>query len=152
MFLSSLAAISFWLLTLLVVVGLYKLYNYIMITFVGRAQDDIFEYLRLNFISWSFQNLLHSSSLLSSDIHVSEKQAQALANYIRANGTTILRQGRNLFLWNNLTQSILVNFLKIVFLVKWFVFLLRLFSLVSFFSSASMLVYQWMHWHLHWSV
>ena len=43
MFLSSLAAISFWLLTLLVVVGLYKLYNYIMITFVGRAQDDIFE-------------------------------------------------------------------------------------------------------------
>lgn len=43
MFLSSLAAISFWLLTLLVVIGLYKLYNYIMITFVGRVQDDIFE-------------------------------------------------------------------------------------------------------------
>jgi hypothetical protein len=44
MFLSSLAAISFWLLTLLVVVGLYKLYNYVMATFVGRVQDDIVEY------------------------------------------------------------------------------------------------------------
>jgi hypothetical protein len=43
MFLSSLAAISFWSLALLVVVGLYKLYNYVMATFVGRAQDDIFE-------------------------------------------------------------------------------------------------------------
>lgn len=52
------------------------------------------------------------SSLLSSDVHVSEKQAQALANYIRANGTMILRQARSLFLWTNLTQSILVNQLK----------------------------------------
>ena len=43
MFLSSLAAISFWLLAFLVVVGLYKLYNYVMATFVGRIQDDIFE-------------------------------------------------------------------------------------------------------------
>ena len=43
MFLSSLAAISFWLLALLIVVGLYKLYNYVMVTFVGRVQDDIFE-------------------------------------------------------------------------------------------------------------
>jgi hypothetical protein len=44
MFLSSLAAISFWLLAFLLVVGLYKLYNYVMVTFVGRVQDDIFEY------------------------------------------------------------------------------------------------------------
>lgn len=43
MFLSSLAAISFWFLAFLVVIGLYKLYNYVMATFVGRVQDDIFE-------------------------------------------------------------------------------------------------------------
>ena len=43
MCLSSLAAISFWLLALLVVVGLYKLYNYVMATFLGRVQDDVFE-------------------------------------------------------------------------------------------------------------
>lgn len=47
MFLSSLAAVSFWLLAFLVVVGLYKLYNYVMTTFVGRVQDDIFEYENL---------------------------------------------------------------------------------------------------------
>jgi len=44
MFLSSLAAVSFWLLASLLFVGLYKLYNYVMATFVGRVQDDIFEY------------------------------------------------------------------------------------------------------------
>ena len=43
MFLSSLAAIAFWLLAFLLVTGLYKLYNYVMVTFVGRARDDIFE-------------------------------------------------------------------------------------------------------------
>ena len=43
MFLSSLAAISFWLLAFLVIVGLYKLYNYVMVTFVGGIRDDIFE-------------------------------------------------------------------------------------------------------------
>jgi len=45
MFLSSLAAVSFWLLASLVVVGLYKLYNYVMATFVGRVQDDVLEYV-----------------------------------------------------------------------------------------------------------
>ncbi|CAF1253075.1 unnamed protein product [Adineta ricciae] len=89
MFLSSLAAISFWLLALLVVVGLYKLYNYVMATFVGRIQDDIFD------------------AMFSSEIHISEQQAQALASYVRKNGTSILRQARSLFLWNNLTNSIL---------------------------------------------
>ncbi|UJR10633.1 hypothetical protein I4U23_014830 [Adineta vaga] len=89
MFLSSLAAISFWLLALLVVVGLYKLYNYVMATFVGRVQDDIFD------------------SLFTSDMHISERQAQALASYVRTNGTSIIRQARSLFLWNNLTNSIL---------------------------------------------
>ena len=44
MFLSSLAAVSFWLLAFLLITGLYKLYNYVMATFVGRVQDDIFEY------------------------------------------------------------------------------------------------------------
>jgi hypothetical protein len=91
MFLSSLAAISFWLLASLVVIGLYKLYNYVMATFVGRVQDDIFD------------------SILTSDVQITERQAQALANYIRANGTSVLKQAQSLFLWNNLTNSIIVN-------------------------------------------
>jgi ABC-type multidrug transport system fused ATPase/permease subunit len=96
MFLSSLAAISFWLLALLIVVGLYKLYNYVMATFVGRVQDDIFD------------------SLFSSDVHISERQANALANYIRANGTSILRQARSIFLWNNLTNSIIFGLILFI--------------------------------------
>ncbi|CAF3376626.1 unnamed protein product [Rotaria sp. Silwood1] len=97
MFLSSLAAISFWLLAFLVIVGLYKLYNYVMVTFVGRIQDDIFD------------------SSFSSDMHISDKQAQALANYIRTNGTSVLRQARSLFLWNNLTNSIIFGLMLFVF-------------------------------------
>jgi len=97
MLLSSLAAISFWLLAFLVVVGLYKLYNYVMATFVGRVQDDIFD------------------SIFSSDVHISERQAQALANYIRANGTSVLRQARSLFLWNNLTNSIIFGLVLFAF-------------------------------------
>jgi len=97
MFLSSLAAIPFWLLALLVVVGLYKLYNYLMATFVGRVQDDLFD------------------TLFASDVHISERQAHALANYIRANGTTVLRQARSLFLWNNLTNSIIFGLVLFVF-------------------------------------
>jgi len=97
MFLSSLAAISFWLLASLIVVGLYKLYNYVMATFVGRVQDDIFD------------------SLFTSDVHISEKQAQEMANFIRANGTGLLKQGRSLFLWNNLTNSIIFGLILFVF-------------------------------------
>jgi len=97
MFLSSLAAISFWLLAFLVVVGLYKLYNYVMATFVGRAQDDIFD------------------TIFPPDVNISERQAQALANYIRANGTSLLKQARNLFLWNNLTNSIIFGLILFVF-------------------------------------
>jgi len=97
MCLSSLAAVSFWLLASLVVVGLYKLYNYVMATFVGRVQDDIFD------------------SIFSSDLHITERQAQALANCIRANGTTVLRQARSLFLWNNLTNSIIFGLVLFVF-------------------------------------
>lgn len=89
MFLSSLAAVSFWLLASLIVVGLYKLYNYVLATFLGRVQDDVFD------------------SIFASDLNISERQAQALANSIRANGTTLLRQARSLFLWNNLTNSTL---------------------------------------------
>lgn len=92
MFLSSLAAISFWLLALLIVVGLYKLYNYVMATFLGRVQEDIFD------------------SVFSADVSISERQAQALANYLRANGTSLLRQGRSLFLWNNLANSLVFGF------------------------------------------
>jgi len=67
-----------------------------MVTFVGRAQDDIFE------------------SIFSSDLHISERQAQELANYIRANGTTLLRQARRIFLWNNLTNSIIFGLILFV--------------------------------------
>jgi len=92
MFLSSLAAIAFWLLAFLVAVGLYKLYNYVMVTFVGRVQDDIFD------------------SIFPPDVNISERQAQALANSIRINGTNLLKNARNLFLWNNLPNSILFGF------------------------------------------
>jgi hypothetical protein len=44
MFLSALAAVSFWSLAFLILSGLYKLYNYLMATFLGRVQDDVFEY------------------------------------------------------------------------------------------------------------
>jgi len=97
MFLSSLAAISFWLLALLIVVGLYKMYNYVMTTFVGRVQDDIFE------------------SIFPPDVNVSERQAQALANYIRSNGTSLLKHARNLFLWDNITNSTLFGLILFVF-------------------------------------
>lgn len=97
MFLSSLAAISFWLIALLTLVGVYKLYNYVMATFLGRVHEDIFD------------------SIFSADLNISERQAHALANAIRANGTMLLRQGRSLFLWNNLTNSILFGLLLFVF-------------------------------------
>jgi hypothetical protein len=97
MFLSSLAAISFWLLAVLVAIGLYKLYNYVMATFVGRVQDDIFD------------------SIFPPDVNISERQAQALANAIRANGTSLLKHARSLFLWNNLTNSILFGLVLFLF-------------------------------------
>jgi ElaB/YqjD/DUF883 family membrane-anchored ribosome-binding protein len=97
MFLSSLAAISFWLLAVLAAIGLYKLYNYVMATFVGRVQDDIFD------------------SIFPPDVNISERQAQALANAIRANGTSLLKHARSLFLWNNLTNSILFGLVLFLF-------------------------------------
>lgn len=97
MFLSSLAAVSFWLLAFLVVIGLYKLYNYVMTTFVGRVQDDIFE------------------SIFPADVNITEQQAQALANAIRANGTSLLKSARSLFLWKNLSNSILFGLVLFVF-------------------------------------
>lgn len=42
-------------------------------------------------------------------MNVSERQTQAIANAIRINGTSLLKQARSLFLWKNLTNSILVN-------------------------------------------
>ena len=48
------------------------------------------------------------SSIFPPDVNISERQAQALANSIRANGTSLLKHARNLFLWNNLTNSTLV--------------------------------------------
>jgi len=97
MFLSSLAAISFWLLAVLVAIGLYKLYNYVMATFVGRVQDDIFD------------------SIFPPDVNISERQAQALAHSIRINGTSLLKHARNIFLWKNLTNSILFGLVLFLF-------------------------------------
>jgi hypothetical protein len=48
-------------------------------------------------------------------VNISERQAQALANAIRANGTSLLKHARSLFLWNNLTNSILVIKIEIFF-------------------------------------
>ncbi|CAF0816296.1 unnamed protein product [Adineta steineri] len=97
MFLSSLAAVSFWLLAFLVVIGLYKMYNYVMATFVGRVQDDIFD------------------SIFPSDVTISERQAQAIAHAIHVNGTKLLRHARNIFLWNNLVNSTLFGLVLFVF-------------------------------------
>jgi len=88
MFLSAMAAVAFWFLALLIVIGLYKFYNYIMITFVGRVQDDIFE------------------SIFPPDVHVSEQQARAWANSICSTGTSLIKSARNLFLWKNFTSSL----------------------------------------------
>lgn len=106
MFLSSLAAIAFWLLAFLLITGLYKLYNYVMATFVGRVQDDLFEYV--NSIEERKKNEF-SRSIFPPDVNVSERQTQAIANAIRIHGTNLLKQARSLFLWKNLTNSILVN-------------------------------------------
>ena len=116
MCLSSIAAISFWFLALLVTAGLYKLYNSVMAAVIGRSQDDIFECVELLNDYQLFLYTFKFSSIFSSDIHVSDRQAYALANYIRVNGTSILRQTRNLFLWDNLTNSFLVNNLNISFI------------------------------------
>ncbi|UJR35194.1 hypothetical protein I4U23_027961 [Adineta vaga] len=97
MFLSSLAAISFWSLAFLVVIGLYKMYNYVMATFVGRIQDDKFE------------------AIFPSDMSISERHAQAMAHSIRINGTHALQHARDLFLWKNLTNSILFGLILFVF-------------------------------------
>ncbi len=55
------------------------------------------------------------SSIFPPDVNISERQAQALANAIRANGTSLLKHARSLFLWNNLTNSILVIKIEIFF-------------------------------------
>jgi len=68
-----------------------------MATFVGRVHDDLFD------------------SIFPPDVNVSERQAQQLANYIRVNGTTILKQTRNLFLWNNMTQSVIFGLVLFAF-------------------------------------
>ncbi|CAF1124036.1 unnamed protein product [Adineta ricciae] len=97
MFLSSLAAISFWSLAFLLIVGLYKMYNYVMATFVGRIQDDKFE------------------AIFSPDVSISERRAQEIAHSIRINGTHLLQHARDLFLWKNLTNSVLFGLVLFVF-------------------------------------
>ncbi|CAF3822740.1 unnamed protein product [Rotaria magnacalcarata] len=97
MCLSSLAAISFWLLAFLIVVGLNKLYNYVMTTFVGSARQDIFD------------------SIFSSDIAISKQQADELAEQIQVNGTSLLKHARNIFLWQNLTNSAMFGLVLFIF-------------------------------------
>lgn len=46
--------------------------------------------------------------MLPANIAISEKQATDLANHIRINGTSLLKHGRDLFLWQNLINSTLV--------------------------------------------
>ena len=53
-----------------------------------------------------------SRSIFPPDVNVSERQTQAIANAIRIHGTNLLKQARSLFLWKNLTNSILVNFIR----------------------------------------
>jgi hypothetical protein len=54
-------------------------------------------------------SLLQFSSIFPPDMNISERQAQALATSIRVNGTNLLKFARNLFLWKNLTNSVLVR-------------------------------------------
>ena len=58
------------------------------------------------------------SSIFPADVNISERQTQAFANAIRVNGTNLLQHGRSLFLWKNVTSSILVNFIRIDFLIE----------------------------------
>ncbi|CAF1231484.1 unnamed protein product, partial [Didymodactylos carnosus] len=90
MFLSSLAAISFWLLALLITIGLHKLYNYVMSTFLGRDTEDLF------------------GSLVPLDVSVSQDTARAISDFVHKNGTKTLKMARHLFLWENLTDSVIV--------------------------------------------
>jgi len=68
-----------------------------MVTFVGRVQDDIFD------------------SIFPPDVNISERQAQALAHSVHVNGTSLLKHARNIFLWKNLTNSILFGLILFVF-------------------------------------
>ncbi|CAF0848304.1 unnamed protein product [Adineta steineri] len=124
MFLSSLAAVSFWLLAFLVVIGLYKMYNYVMATFVGRVQDDIFDSIFPSDVTISERqaqaiahaiHLIQHFSIFPSDVTISERQAQAIAHAIHVNGTKLLRHARNIFLWNNLVNSTLFGLVLFVF-------------------------------------
>jgi hypothetical protein len=49
------------------------------------------------------------SSIFPPDVNITERQAQALANAVRVNGTSLLKNARSLFLWHNLTNSVLVK-------------------------------------------
>lgn len=103
-------------------------------TFLSMRKNEQLSLVWCVFFSFSLR------SLFSSDLHVSERQAQALANYVRANGTSILRQARNLFLWHNLTNSVLVKKHPTIsffpFLIGFFQFGLVLF--VCFYVGLSM--------------
>ena len=44
MSLSALAATAFWLLALLILIAVYKVYNFILANVAGRVQPDIFEW------------------------------------------------------------------------------------------------------------
>lgn len=98
MSMSALAASAFWLLGFLILVGLYKFYNFILANCIGRLPTDIFE------------------SIFPADVCVSEANAQAFAEALRVHGTYLMRKTRSIFLWENFTSSLLYG----VFLLKFY--------------------------------
>jgi len=63
-----------------------------MATFLGRVNDDMFD------------------SLVPPDMNVSYQQSQDIADSICQNSTKALKTARNLFLWKNLTHSVIFGF------------------------------------------
>ncbi|CAF5198103.1 unnamed protein product, partial [Rotaria magnacalcarata] len=54
-------------------------------------------------------------SIFSSDIAISKQQADELAEQIQVNGTSLLKHARNIFLWQNLTNSAMFGLVLFIF-------------------------------------
>ena len=74
--------------------------------------SDVFKmiFLSMNELKECFEEIFEEmfSSIFPPDVNITERQAQALANAVRVNGTSLLKNARSLFLWQNLTNSVLV--------------------------------------------
>ena len=73
---------------------------------------------------------------------ISDRQAQELANYIRVYGSNLLKHARKIFLWENLTNSTLVNIEYLDFKLKNMFLFIFDDSLALFYLLSSILVYQ----------